>query len=124
MAFLTVAGHSSQSIPGTDSVSVFTSARAAGEAKARRAIREMLRSMISPLIQKRRVVRISEHDEEQGSDHPEADLVGPFDLRHRTRGAGLAGLRRSVNALPGESERDNRDSDKYRTIRLQELQIG
>src|SRR6267378_5729201 len=124
MAFLTVAGHSSQSMPGTDSVTVFTSARAADETKARRATRKLLRSMISPLIQKRCIVRIREHDEEHRSDHPEADLVAAPDLWHCTRGVRLAGLRRPVNALPSESERDDRDPDEHRTIRFQELQIG
>src|SRR5712664_67444 len=111
-------------MPGTDSVTVFTSARAADEAKARRAIRKVLRSMISPLVQKRCVVRIREHDEEHRSDHPEADLVAAPDLWHGTRGARLAGLCRPVNALPGESERDDRDPADHRTIRLQEPQIG
>src|SRR5437667_3569096 len=124
MAFFTVAGHSSQYMPGTDSVTVFTSARAADEARARKAISKLLRSMISPLVQKRCVIRIREHDEEQRSDHPEADLVAAPDLWHCACGARLAGLRWHVDALPGERERDKRYPDEQRAVGLKKLQIG
>jgi hypothetical protein len=77
----------------------------------------------NPSVKVASKVREREHHEQQRSDDPEADLVAALDGRHGANLTRLAIGGRTVDALPGETKRNQRNANEKGPIGLKNLEV-